>query len=209
MSSAAAASGGPAAGGSAISRAGSSSGGGPPGRWAYVRAPGSDPADVDRLAEYIAGVLLDRYGVVFRDLVVRESFGVPWREVLRALRRMEARGVVRGGRFVSGFVGEQYALPEAVEGLRRTRRDPLRGERIRIGATDPLNLTGVVLPGPRVPSIPGRSIELVDGALAETPGPQIADGSPGDSRDYRPRRVAQAAGERYRVRVGSWSWARR
>jgi len=142
----------------------------PAGRWALVRSPSPVVAerDIDVLAEQVAEVLLRRYGVVFRDVVARESFAVPWREVLRALRRMEARGTVRGGRFVTGFVGEQYALPEAVDSLRRVRREPRDGERVTISACDPLNLTGVVLPGTRVASIPGRTLVLVDGAPLET-----------------------------------------
>ena len=139
-------------------------GGGPAGRWAAVAAV--QPHEDDELAEEIALLLLQRYGVLFRDLLARESFTVPWRDLLRALRRLEARGVVRGGRFVSGFVGEQYALPEAVEGLRRVRRLPLTGERVSVPATDPLNLTGVILPGPRVPALAGRTVEYVDGMLA-------------------------------------------
>jgi ATP-dependent helicase Lhr and Lhr-like helicase len=91
-------------------------------------------------------------------------FSVPWREVLRALRRMEARGVVRGGRFVTGFMGEQYALAEAVESLRRVRREPRDGARVEVSACDPLNLTGVIFPGPRVPSMPGRTVVYIDGA---------------------------------------------
>ena len=110
---------------------------------------------------------MKRYGVVFRDVVAAESFRVPWREVLRALRRFEARGTVRGGRFVSGFVGEQFALPEALEALRRVRKSPRTGERVRIAASDPLNLTGTILPGPRIPAVRDRSFELEDGALAE------------------------------------------
>ncbi|MEZ4502411.1 MAG: DEAD/DEAH box helicase [Dehalococcoidia bacterium] len=142
----------------------------PAGRWAPVSVPpsdgdGSEP-DIEALAEGVASVLLMRYGVVFRDLVVREAFTVPWRAVLRALRRMEARGLVRGGRFVSGFVGEQYALSEAVESLRRVRREPRDGTRIEVSACDPLNLTGVILPGARVPSIPGRTVAFVDGLPA-------------------------------------------
>ncbi len=108
-------------------------------------------------------VLLQRYGVVFRDVVAQESFTVPWREVLRALRRFEARGTVRGGRFVTGFVGEQYALPEALDALRRVRKEPETGERVRVSAVDPANLTGILFPGPRVPAIAGRSVEFVDG----------------------------------------------
>ena len=137
--------------------------GGPPGRWAVVAAPSTGTHDLESLAEEVANVLLQRYGVVFRDVVAQESFTVPWREVLRALRRFEARGTARGGRFVSGFVGEQYALPEAVEALRRVRKDPLTGERVRIAAVDPLNLTGVLFPGPRIPSVAGRTVDYVDG----------------------------------------------
>src|SRR5207244_5639981 len=135
--------------------------------WAVVAAPSSaatfteDDADMHTLAERTAEVLLARYGVVFRDVIARESFTVPWREVLRALRRFEARGTVRGGRFVSGFVGEQYALPEAVDTLRRIRRMELTGEHVRVSAVDPLNLAGIVLPGPRVPAIPGHNLEYV------------------------------------------------
>src|SRR4029078_8924341 len=99
-----------------------------------------EPTPQDELAESIAEQLLARYGVVFRDLIARETFSVPWRDVIRALRRMEARGTARGGRCVAGFVGEQYALPEAVEGLRRIRREQRTGEIVRISAADPLNL---------------------------------------------------------------------
>ncbi|MEN8161329.1 MAG: hypothetical protein ABFS41_14765, partial [Myxococcota bacterium] len=116
-----------------------------------------------------------RWGVVFRDLLARESLAVPWRELLWALRRMEARGSVRGGRFVTGFVGEQYALPGAVDALRQVRRRERTGEIARLSAADPLNLTGVVLPGPRVPSLRGRAVVYRDGlpideATAHAPG---------------------------------------
>ena len=145
------------------------SGGGPPGRWATLRTNEIDPAERDEFAEEVVHLLLRRYGVVFRDVVATESLTFPWRELLRALRRLEARGVVRGGRFVNGFVGEQFALPEALEALRKVRRQPRTGERVRLSAADPLNLTGVILPGPRIPAVRDRSIELVDGALAEPP----------------------------------------
>ncbi len=104
--------------------------------------------DPDSLAESVAGQLLARWGVVFWDLVAHEELSVPWRQLLWALRRLEARGLVRGGRFVTGFVGEQFALPEAVDHLRRLRRAPRAGEVIRLNAADPLNLTGIILPGP-------------------------------------------------------------
>ncbi|MGB6519836.1 MAG: hypothetical protein WBE79_15175, partial [Candidatus Cybelea sp.] len=81
------------------------------------------------------------------DVIARESLAPPWRELLAALRRMEARGEIRGGRFVAGFVGEQFALPEAVDALRAARRSGADGERVSLGAYDPLNLTGIVLPG--------------------------------------------------------------
>ena len=154
-------------------------GGGPSGRWAPVRAPEADPAEIEDLAERVAEVLLQRYGVVFRDVVAAESFHLPWREVLRALRRFEARGTVRGGRFVSGFVGEQFALPEALEALRHVRKAPRTGERVRISAADPLNLTGAILPGPRIPAVRDRSFELVDGALAEPPAAGLLEASDG------------------------------
>jgi ATP-dependent Lhr-like helicase len=118
---------------------------------------------VDELAEFWAEQLLFRYGVVFRDLVQRESFAVPWREVLRALRRMEARGQIRGGRFVAGVYGEQYARPEAVEALRRIRRTDKAGEIVRVSAVDPLNLAGIITPGPRVPAVHTRSVVFRDG----------------------------------------------
>ena len=145
------------------------SGGGPSGRWATLRTNEIDPAERDEFAEEVVHLLLRRYGVVFRDVVAAESLTFPWRELLRALRRLEARGVVRGGRFVNGFVGEQFALPEALEALRKVRRQPRTEERVRLSAADPLNLTGVILPGPRIPAVRDRSIELVDGALAEPP----------------------------------------
>ena len=107
--------------------------------------------------------LLARYGVVFRDLAMRETLAVPWREMLWALRRMEARGTARGGRFVTGFVGEQYALPDAVEALRQTRRRERSGETVRLAAVDPLNLTGLITPGPRVPAARGNAVTYRDG----------------------------------------------
>ena len=160
-------------------RGGLFAGGGPPGRWSPVEAPTSedgeplDRADIEDLAEQVADVMLQRYGVVFRDLYPLEPFTVPWREVLRAMRRLEARGVIRGGRFVTGFAGEQYALPEALTLLRKIRREPTSGDRVTISAVDPANLTGVVLPGPRVPKQSGRSFDLVDGVLPATAAAQV------------------------------------
>ncbi|MBI1886169.1 MAG: DEAD/DEAH box helicase [Chloroflexi bacterium] len=138
---------------------------GPPeGRWSLLPGPPPDETSLsDGLVEAWAGQLLTRYGIVFRDMVQRESFAVPWRDVLRALRRQEARGLVRGGRFVGGFYGEQYALPEAVEGLRQARRREKTDELIRVNAADPLNLVGVITPGPRVPAVPTNTVIYRDG----------------------------------------------
>ena len=138
------------------------SGGGPAGRWSRVQVPAAVGGE-DELSEAIANVLLQRYGVLFRDLYGRESLSLPWRDVLKALRRLEARGLVRGGRFVSGFSGEQYALPDAVDALRRVRRQERTGERVWVSALDPVNLTGVVVPGEKVPALAGRGVLYVDG----------------------------------------------
>jgi ATP-dependent helicase Lhr and Lhr-like helicase len=107
--------------------------------------------------------------VVFHDLLARESLVVPWREVVWALRRMEARGTIRGGRFVNGFTGEQYAVPEAVEMLRSVRKSNRTGEVVRISGADPLNLVGIVLPGPRIPAVPTNSLTYLDGVPAASP----------------------------------------
>ena len=142
------------------------------GRWALL--PGITVADGDArsgtemdpdgLAENVAAQLLTRWGVVFWDLTARESLAVPWREVMWALRRFEARGLVRGGRFVTGFSGEQYALPEAVDHLRRVRRAGHTGEVVRVNAADPLNLIGTVVAGDRVPAVRNRWVAYRDGA---------------------------------------------
>jgi ATP-dependent Lhr-like helicase len=123
--------------------------------------------DTDELAEAMAGQLLQRWGIVFRDLVVRELMGIGWREVLWALRRLEARGVVRGGRFVSGFTGEQFALPEAYDQLRAVAGRAPEGDSVRLSAADPLNLTGVILPGPRIPAVRTRTIVIADGLVTD------------------------------------------
>jgi ATP-dependent Lhr-like helicase len=129
------------------------------GRWSLLRGGVELVFDVEAEAR----LLLARYGVVFRDLLGRESRPIPWRELLQALRRMEARGEVRGGRFVGGFVGEQYALPEAVEGLRAVRKKRDEPEMVRISGSDPLNLVGVVTPGPRVPAVGDNMVLFIDG----------------------------------------------
>jgi ATP-dependent Lhr-like helicase len=150
------------------------------GRWALVRASGDGRGEVepDALAEAVAEQLLSRYGVVFRDLTARETLAVPWRDVLRALRRLEARGTALGGRFVTGFTGEQFALPEAVEALRRTRARERTGEVVRVAAVDPLNLVGILTPGPRVPAAGGALVVYLDGLPVALPRPSEALGGP-------------------------------
>jgi ATP-dependent Lhr-like helicase len=138
------------------------------GRWSLLPQPVSE-YDPDELAEAIAEQLAVRWGVVFRDLLVRENIAVPWREILWAFRRLEARGLIRGGRFVNGFSGEQFAHPDAVEVLRQVRKQPRNGETIRLPAVDPLNLVGVVLPGARVPAVLTNTVTYVDGALSPVP----------------------------------------
>jgi ATP-dependent Lhr-like helicase len=115
------------------------------GRWALVNYA----QDVERneALEHIGWVLLRRYGVVFRKVLERETNLPPWRELLRVYWRMEARGEIRGGRFVQSFAGEQFALPDAIAELRSIRNRKPGGDRIAISAADPLNLLGIILPG--------------------------------------------------------------
>ena len=133
-----------------------------PGRWSVVPG-GSDDVDRDELAEAVAEQLINRWGVVFRDLAVHDSLRMPWRDIQWALRRLEDRGLVRGGRFVSGFSGEQYALPHAVDELARVRKAPRSGERVVVNATDPLNLVGLIVPGATVPAVRTKRVVYVDG----------------------------------------------
>jgi ATP-dependent Lhr-like helicase len=105
-----------------------------------------------------------RYGIFCRELLTRESSAPHWRELLHILRRSEARGEIRGGRFIAGLYGEQFALPEAVEALRSLRRKESKGQYLRISACDPLNLAGILTPGPRIPAVLGNRIVYRDGA---------------------------------------------
>jgi ATP-dependent Lhr-like helicase len=146
------------------------------GRWSLM----SGGAKEDH-SEAIARTLLKRYGIVFRSMLQRESNLPPWRDLVRVYRRLEARGEIRGGRFVSGFGGEQFALPEAVGRLRSVRKMEKIGETVVLSAADPLNLVGVVTPGSRVPAVHSNHVLLQDGLpiaameggelrrLAETP----------------------------------------
>lgn len=137
------------------------------GRWSLTRRPRpAEPAPgalAEPHVEHIARVLLRRYGVLFRKLLEREEGLPPWRELYYVLRRLEARGEVRGGRFVSGFSGEQFALPEAAAALRKTANQPGH-ERVAISAVDPLNLAGILTPGEKVPRLPGNRL-LFEGGV--------------------------------------------
>jgi ATP-dependent Lhr-like helicase len=133
------------------------------GRWALLYT--DQAADRNRAVEATCWMLLKRYGIVFRDLLARETNLPKWRELQMAFRRLEDRGEIRGGRFVDGFLGEQFALPVAVESLRATRKMPLTGETIVLSAADPLNLVGILLPGERVPAISGKTVTFQDGVV--------------------------------------------
>jgi len=139
------------------------------GRWSLLHAA----AAVERHAmlEATCWMLLRRYGIVFRELLARESILPVWRDLLVTFRRLEDRGEVRGGRFVSGFIGEQFALPRAVESLRAMRNTPPTGVTITVAAADPLNLVGIVVPGERVPAVSGHLVRLKDGMPVESAEP--------------------------------------
>src|SRR5579859_8166663 len=124
------------------------------GRWSLLYPLQAE--DSGKAVESVCRVLLERYGVVFRELLARESMLPRWRDLLITFRRLEDRGEIRGGRFISGFIGEQFALPIAVESLRAMNSLPLNGETVTISAADPLNLAGIVVPGDRVPAISGK-----------------------------------------------------
>jgi ATP-dependent Lhr-like helicase len=129
------------------------------GRWSLLSG-GQPPSAV---VDIQAWALLRRYGVIFRRLLTREPNSMPWRELARVYRRLEARGEIRGGRFVTGMSGEQFALPEAVDRLREIRREGPDGRLMVISAADPLNLTGILDPGERVRAIATNRIAYRDG----------------------------------------------
>mgnify|MGYP000909818184 CR=1 FL=1 len=148
------------------------------GRWSLLRGSIGPPSAAVPSAERIARQLLRRYGVVFRDLLMREVMVPSWRDLLTVYRKLELQGEVRGGRFVTGFVGEQFALPEAVEALRGLRKSgaAVGGGEIKLSACDPLNLAGILLPGPRVPAVPTNFLVVRDGAIVRhVVGKQAAD----------------------------------
>jgi ATP-dependent Lhr-like helicase len=137
------------------------------GRWSLARRfrPTSSQREAEEKAvEHIAHVLLRRYGVVFWKLLEREADWLPpWRDLLRVYRRLEARGDIRGGRFVAGFSGEQYALPDAVGALREVRRKNESDVWVSVSGADPLNLVGILTPGPKLAALSGNRALFRDG----------------------------------------------
>jgi ATP-dependent Lhr-like helicase len=131
------------------------------GRWSLLYS--SENQDRNRALEATCWMLLRRYGIVFRELLTRETILPKWRELLITLRRLEDRGEVRGGRFVGNFLGEQFALPVAVESLRAMRNRQPSGEVVTVSAADPLNLVGIIVPGERVPANSGKVVAFRDG----------------------------------------------
>ena len=162
------------------------------GRWSLLRSDAPTPEDAierarfnDAAVESAARLLLNRYGVVFRDLLVLESNIPRWGILQRMFRRLEDRGEVRGGRFVTGFSGEQFALPEVLDSLRAARHQEL-GDEITIPGADPMNLIGILLPGDRVPAVPGREFVLTREAF-------VGSGRlpSRNAKRYGPRSIAQ------------------
>jgi ATP-dependent helicase Lhr and Lhr-like helicase len=137
------------------------------GRWSLLFS--GEAHDRTRALEATCWMLLRRYGIVFRELLTRETNLPKWRELLITLRRLEDRGEIRGGRFVSGFLGEQFALSMAVDSLRAQRSQPLSSELITLSAADPLNLVGIIVPGERVATNSGKLVAFRDGVAAEPP----------------------------------------
>jgi ATP-dependent helicase Lhr and Lhr-like helicase len=139
------------------------------GRWCLLYA--DEGRERTAILESACWMLLRRYGVIFREVLERESILPKWRELLVALRRLEDRGEIRGGRFVSGFGGEQFALPVAVESLRAVRKQEPSGQAVTISAADPLNLSGILMGGDRVAAHSGKTLVVRDGTLLTTDEP--------------------------------------
>jgi ATP-dependent Lhr-like helicase len=188
------------------------------GRWSLLASgTATEPSGTDRssasggtdFVEAVARTLLRRYGVVLRRVIEREDDLPPWRELLRSLRTLEARGEIRGGRFVAGFSGEQYALPEAVEALRALRRAPKTGVLVSLSAADPLNLIGILTPGERVPALASNRVLYRDGvpvARKTGDGVQILASSEGPERhELETALVRRSVPERLRAHLGRYA----
>jgi ATP-dependent Lhr-like helicase len=134
------------------------------GRWALAHRARTETVNREEATEHVARTLLARYGVVFWRLLEPEAPWLPpWRDLLRVYRRLEARGEIRGGRFVAGFSGEQFALPEAVGKLREVRREKDSSELVSLSGADPLNLVGIITPGPKLAALTGNRVVYRDG----------------------------------------------
>jgi ATP-dependent Lhr-like helicase len=138
------------------------------GRWSILKRDVSESSQNQEAIEEIAWVLLRRYGVVFKRLLEREGMSIPWRVLLRTYHRFEARGEIRGGRFVAGISGEQFALPDAVGMLRSMRRQGAQESLVSVSAADPLNVVGIITPGNRVASHTSNRILYQDGTPIAT-----------------------------------------
>jgi ATP-dependent Lhr-like helicase len=149
----------------------------PVGRWSLLRGDETARVSKDQAIEVFARQLLWRYGVVIREVLARESYAPSWRELVSVYQRLEARGEIRGGRFIAGLVGQQFALPQAVEALRAVRRKPEEGEIVLVSAADPLNLVGILLPGSRLSPFSGK-------VIAYRAGIPIAVGDLGSVRSH-------------------------
>jgi ATP-dependent helicase Lhr and Lhr-like helicase len=147
------------------------------GRWALLHT--DEIVERPRAVEAACWMLLRRYGIVVRDVLAREANLPPWRELLAGFRRLEDRGEIRGGRFVDGFLGEQFALPVAVESVRTGRKLDAVAATITLSAADPLNLVGVLVPGDRVPAISGNSVSFHDGVAIAMP--EVATSAGGEA----------------------------
>ncbi len=132
------------------------------GRWSTIAAPVPEVSN-SAAVEIEAWALLRRYGVVFHRILARENIAAPWRDLARVYRRLEARGEIRGGRFVLGMSGEQFAMPHAIERLREVRRTPTDGRLVTIGTADPLNLSGIITSGDRIRATARNRIAYRDG----------------------------------------------
>jgi ATP-dependent Lhr-like helicase len=137
------------------------------GRWSLLARSASSSVEQSSI-EKLARILLRRYGVVFKRVLEREGFQLTWRELLRVFHRLEARGEIRGGRFVTGFSGEQFALTEAVGMLRAMRRAPTENSLVSVSAADPLNLVGIITPGDKVAAYSGNRVLYRDGVPIAT-----------------------------------------
>ncbi len=165
------------------------------GRW-FVVSPAEPQIDA------VAWTLLRRYGVVCRRVLAREATAIPWRDLVRVYRRLEARGEIRGGRFVSGLSGEQFALPDAVERLREVRRTPADDRLVTISAADPLNLTGIITPGDRLRTVAANRIVYLRGVpVSAMEGDMLRTLAPVDPA-MAPTVAAAAAGRRVPVVTG-------